>query len=54
MTLDERIHLCRFPIKIEDQEAYCAAIGVRDASKFRGKEVTQGSRKINSHMEEEK
>lgn len=39
MTLDERITLCRFLLKVEGQEDYCASIGVRDISKFRGKEM---------------
>lgn len=39
MTLDERITLCRFLLKVEGQEAYCASIGVRDASKFREKDM---------------
>ncbi len=50
MTLDERITLCRFLIKIEGQEAYCASIGVRDNSKFQGRPVVQKS----SGMEEKK
>ncbi len=41
MTITERISLCRFLEKVEEQEAYCAAIGVRDVSKFRGRELTQ-------------
>ncbi len=41
MTITERISLCRFLEKIEEQEAYCAAIGVRDISKFRGRELAQ-------------
>lgn len=41
MTTAERISLCRFLQKIEEQEAYCAAIGVRDMSKFRGRELAQ-------------
>lgn len=51
MTLDERITLCRFLIKIEGQEAYCASIGVRDTSKFRGRPIALRSRKINSQEE---
>lgn len=46
MSVEERITLCRFLIKMENQEACCASIGVRDASKFRGKEMTQRDRKI--------
>lgn len=41
MTTAERISLCRLLEKIEEQEAYCAAIGVRDISKFRGREPAQ-------------
>lgn len=41
MTTAERISLCRFLQKIEEQEAYCASIGVRDISKFRGREPAQ-------------
>lgn len=41
MTTAERISLCRLLEKIEEQEAYCAAIGVRDMSKFRGRELAQ-------------
>lgn len=41
MTTAERISLCRFLQKIEEQEAYCASIGVRDVSKFRGREPAQ-------------
>lgn len=41
MTTAERISLCRFLEKIEEQEAYCASIGVRDISKFRGREPAQ-------------
>lgn len=41
MTVTERISLCRFLEKIEEQEAYCAAIGVRDVSKFHGRELAQ-------------
>jgi len=44
MTVAERISLCRFLEKIEEQETYCAAIGVRDVSKIRGREMTQGTR----------
>lgn len=43
MTTAERISLCRFLEKIEEQEAYCAAMGVRDISRFRGKELAQGT-----------
>lgn len=46
MTIDERIALCRFLIKIEGQEAYCASIGVRDTSKFRGKAIAKKSRTV--------
>lgn len=41
MTITERISLCRFLEKIEEQETYCAAIGVRDVSKFHGRELAQ-------------
>lgn len=40
-AVDERISLCRFLEKVEKQEIYCASIGVRDVSRFRGKEMTQ-------------
>ncbi len=43
MTLEERISLCRFLEKVEDQEAYCASIGVRDVSKFRGRVTSQST-----------
>lgn len=39
MTIDERISLCRFLEKVEEQEAYCTSIGVRDISKLRGKNI---------------
>lgn len=41
MTLDERIFLCRLLEKIEEQEAYCETIGVRDRSRFQGEAVSQ-------------
>lgn len=44
MTIAERISLCRFLEKLEGQEAYCASIGVRDVSKFRGRELAQQNR----------
>ena len=44
MTVDERISLCRFLEKLEDQETYCTSIGVRDVSRFRGKEIVQRNR----------
>lgn len=44
MTVDERISLCRFLEKVEEQEAYCTSIGVRDISKLRGKEIAQRNR----------
>lgn len=43
MKTAERISLCRLLEKIEEQEAYCAAMGVRDISKFRGKELAQST-----------
>lgn len=46
MTLSERITLCRFLEKIEEQEAYCASIGVRDVSKFCGNELAGKNIKI--------
>lgn len=45
MTVNERMLLCRFLEKIEEQETYCASIGVRDVSRFRGKEAAQTSRR---------
>ena len=45
MTVNERMSLCRFLEKIEEQETYCASIGVRDVSRFRGKEAAQTSRR---------
>ena len=45
MTLEERVFLCRLLEKIEEQEKYCEAIGVRDKSMFQGKEVLQGKNK---------
>lgn len=46
MTISERITLCRFLEKIEEQEAYCASIGVRDISKFCGNELAGKNIKI--------
>lgn len=51
MTITERISLCRFLEKIGEQEAYCAAIGVRDISKLRGRELAQ--RTINTENDSE-
>ena len=42
MTAAERISLCRFLEKVEEQETYCAAIGVLDVSKIRGSEERRG------------
>lgn len=44
MTVDERISLCRFLEKVEGQKTYCISIGVRDVSRFRGKEIAQRNR----------
>lgn len=45
MTVDERISLCRFLEKVEEQEAYCTSIGVRDISKLRGKNILKEGEK---------
>lgn len=44
MTVDERISLCRFLEKVEGQKTYCTSIGVRDVSRFWGRETTQRNR----------
>lgn len=44
MTVDERVFLCRLLEKIEEQEAYCEMIGVRDRSTFQGETVSQRKR----------
>ncbi|MBD5519532.1 MAG: hypothetical protein HDR07_13985 [Lachnospiraceae bacterium] len=44
MTVDERIFLCRLLEKIEEQEAYCESMGVRDRSMFQGEAVSQRKR----------
>lgn len=49
MTTAERISLCRFLEKIEEQEAYCAAMGVRDISRFRGKELARSTESNKKH-----
>ena len=41
MTVDERVFLCRLLEKIEEQEAYCEMMGVRDRSTFHGEAVSQ-------------
>lgn len=46
MTVDERISLCRFLEKIEEQKTYCVSIGVRDVSKFWGSELAGRNIKI--------
>lgn len=44
MTISERITLCRFLEKVEGQKTYCTSIGVRDVSRFRGREMAQRHR----------
>ena len=44
--VDERISLCRFLEKVEGQKAFCASIGVRDASRFRGRGLAQRNRNV--------
>lgn len=44
MTVDERVFLCRLLEKIEEQEAYCESMGVRDRSTFQGEAVSQRKR----------
>ena len=44
MTVDERVFLCRLLEKIEEQEAYCETIGVRNRSMFQGEAGSQGKR----------
>lgn len=44
MTVDERVFLCRLLEKIEEQEAYCATVGMRDRSTFQREVISQGKR----------
>lgn len=45
-AVDERISLCRFLEEIEEQKVYCASIGVRNVSRFRGREMVQRIRDV--------